>query len=100
MLNRCTNPSCAEWKYYGALGITVCDRWNPAKGGSLESFLADKGPRPEGTTIGRYADLSNYEPDGCRWMTKAEQNLEKRNHNALLKWAAAREEKADLAMAA
>jgi hypothetical protein len=74
------NPSYAD--------IDVCDRWNPAKGGSFENFFADLGPRPKGTSLGRYADLSNYAPGECCWMTRAEQGLARRNRYALLKWAA------------
>jgi hypothetical protein len=47
------------------------------------------GERPEGTTLGRYADLSNYEPGGCAWMTPKEQGLAGRNKRALLRWSAA-----------
>ena len=31
MIDRCTNPNSQEYQYYGAMGISVCDRW-------LESF--------------------------------------------------------------
>lgn len=27
MINRCYNPNSTEYKRYGALGVTVCDRW-------------------------------------------------------------------------
>jgi hypothetical protein len=88
MCDRCTNPRNRFWKDYGGAGITVCDRWSIAKGGSYENFFSDMGERPEATSIGRYADLSNYAPGECCWMTRAEQGLARRNKYALLKWAA------------
>lgn len=46
MLRRCYNPSCKSYCNYGKRGITVCDSWNPDKGGSFEQFYKDVGPRP------------------------------------------------------
>lgn len=60
MLARCLNPKSLGYRYYGAKGITVCDRWNPKTGGSFANFLADKGCRPKGTTIGRSLDTGDY----------------------------------------
>ncbi len=90
MIDRCTNINSTQWDYYGGQGITVCDRWNPAQGGSFENFLADMGERPEGMTLGRILDLGNYEPGNCFWMTGTEQRLAQRNKRALLKTAGAR----------
>jgi hypothetical protein len=85
MVSRCTNPNVERYARYGGAGITVCERWM-----TFENFLQDMGERPEsGYSLGRYCDLTNYEPKGCCWMTQAEQNLARRNHNALLKFAAA-----------
>ena len=88
MLNRCSNPNYMHWKHYGGRGITVCDRWNLAKGGSFKNFLADMGERPKGTTLGRYGDEGNYEPNNCKWMTRAEQEAERRLKRARAKKAA------------
>ena len=33
---RCCNPNCKEYKYYGAKGVTMCDRWK-----CFEYFLED-----------------------------------------------------------
>jgi hypothetical protein len=73
MLQRCANPKNTGFKYYGAKGITVCERWK-----SFENFLADMGLRPKGTTLGRFADTGNYQPGNCAWMTRAQQEIERR----------------------
>ena len=74
MLERCYDPTCPEYKWYGGSGVTVCDRWNPAKGGSFENFLADMGEPPEpGLHLDKdIAGGKVYSPQSCRWVTPAE----------------------------
>ena len=71
MLGRCRNPHRFRWDRYGGAGVKVCDHWL-----DFRIFLADMGPRPEGTTLGRYGDVGNYEPGNCKWMTPKEQAAE------------------------
>ena len=63
MKDRCLHPHRAEFKWYGAKGVTVCERWL----NSFENFLADMGERPEGMTLDRINPFGNYDPDNCRW---------------------------------
>ena len=67
MLQRCNNPNCATYKYYGARGIKVCERWE-----LFENFLKDMGLRPDKLTIDRIDNDGNYEPGNCRWVTHKE----------------------------
>lgn len=70
MIRRCYNPSCNVYRYYGGRGITVCDRWKH----SMESFINDMGPRPEGRySLDRIDNDKNYELSNCRWATKIAQ---------------------------
>lgn len=45
---------------------------------AFENFLADMGSRPEGTTLGRFGDIGNYEPGNCEWQTPKQQGAEQR----------------------
>lgn len=71
MLMRCYQPSMGAYPYYGAKGITVCDRWRH----SFENFLADVGLRPSRDySLDRYPNRDgNYEPGNVRWATLFEQ---------------------------
>src|SRR5260370_26930387 len=39
---RCYNPNCKEYPWYGAKGIRMCRSWRK----SFATFLADMGPHP------------------------------------------------------
>lgn len=79
--NRCRNPKNSGYPRYGAKGISVCERWQ-----DFQNFLADMGPRPEGTSLGRILDRGDYEPGNAFWMTPAEQGLAQQNNHALQLW--------------
>ena len=74
MRARCSYKPHVSYKYYGARGVSVCERWD-----SFENFLADMGERPEGKTLDRIDPDGNYEPGNCRWATFREQRLNQRN---------------------
>lgn len=70
MVGRCTDPKHPDYPTYGAVGITVCDRWL-----DYEQFKIDIGPRPSPFhTLDRYPNKGgNYEPGNVRWATAKEQ---------------------------
>jgi hypothetical protein len=74
MKRRCLNPSCRSYKYYGARGINVCDRWLD----SFDNFLADMGKRQGRKELDRIDNDGDYTPGNCRWATKSEQSRNKR----------------------
>lgn len=82
MLHRCTNPDYSAYEHYGAAGITVCDEWNPAKGGSFKSFFDHLGPRPDGTTLDRWPEKAgDYVPGNVRWASYSEQGYNQKMKN-------------------
>lgn len=79
MKDRCLNPSSASWKNYGGRGVTVCQSWID----SFESFLADVGERPEGTSLDRIDNDGNYEPGNVRWADASTQQGNRRKVAAM-----------------
>jgi len=75
MWDRCRNPRNRDWKYYGGLGVRVCERW-----ALFENFYADMGEAPSGLTLDRRDPFGDYEPSNCRWITHAEQVRNTRRH--------------------
>lgn len=65
MKGRCYNPQKASYRWYGAKGIKVCDRWH-----DYENFFADMihTYRP-GLSIDRIDSSKDYEPSNCQWLT-------------------------------
>ena len=62
MKARCLNANDPSFKDYGARGITVEDAWM-----TFETFLADMGERPRGTTLDRIDVNAGYGKNNCRW---------------------------------
>lgn len=75
MIDRCENPNLRAFKWYGARGIKVCERWR----NSFTTFLADMGERPAPhLSLDRIDNNGNYEPGNCRWATWKQQMNNKR----------------------
>lgn len=68
MLERCLNPACNHFQYYGGRGITVASAWLEFK-----NFYADMGERPPKTTLGRRDNDGPYNGLNCRWETDKQQ---------------------------
>jgi hypothetical protein len=84
MKQRCLNPKSKPYKYYGARGIKVCDRWAGEDG--FLHFLNDMGDRPSHRhTLDRIDNDGDYEPSNCRWATWDQQNANKRIMSRQLK---------------
>jgi len=68
MKQRCMNPKAPSYKWYGALGVRVCDEWL-----IFENFLKDMGERPIGMSLDRIDSNKNYCKENCRWATSKQQ---------------------------
>lgn len=76
---RCYVKTCASYRYYGGVGVTMSGRWY----NSFATFYRDVGPRPTPDhSIDRWPDPhGNYEPGNVRWATDSEQNRNRRTYN-------------------
>lgn len=75
MKDRCYYERHASYKYYGARGIEVCDRWKS----DYSAFLEDMGRAEIGQSIDRIDVNGNYEPNNCRWADSKTQGRNKTN---------------------
>lgn len=76
MIQRCDNPKATVYKYYGAIGISVCDEWHDFS--NFRRWSCENG-YDENLTIDRIDVNGNYEPSNCRWVGFDVQSNNKRN---------------------
>jgi hypothetical protein len=77
MRDRCNNPNCKDYAFYGGRGVAVSQTWDD----SFEAFFADMGRSPSPKhSLDRFPDTDgNYEAGNVRWATPIEQANNKRN---------------------
>lgn len=85
MICRSRNPQRESY-----VGVKVCSRWEPRKGGSFANFFADLSWRPPGMSLDRINPSGHYTcgkcdeckangwPMNCRWATASEQAFNRR----------------------
>lgn len=76
MRQRCHSPSHKMFKHYGARGVVVCEEWLR----DFEIFFkwAMSEGYAKGLTIDRINNDGGYCPQNCRWVSRKEQNINKR----------------------
>lgn len=80
---RCQDPSRLNYRAYGGRGIAVCELW-------LNDFQAFREwalihGYKHGLQLDRTDNDGNYSPDNCRWVTHAENCLNKRENPTTLR---------------
>ena len=66
MIRRCEDPTLPAYRWYGGIGIKVCQRWRE----SFTAFLEDMGERPIGLELDRIDPDGDYEPGNARWLNR------------------------------
>lgn len=80
MRKRCEDAQCKAFKWYGARGIRVCERWQ-----TFENFIRDMRARPSAKhSLDRIDVNGNYEPGNCRWATWREQQNNRSNNRKIV----------------
>lgn len=74
MRQRCNDPNCKIYKWYGGRGIRYSNDWD-----NFANFLADMGERPEGMQLDRIDNNKGYSKDNCRWVSCLENQRNRRS---------------------
>lgn len=80
MKKRCEDENEKSYRWYGALGVKVCDKWHDYlafKEWALSTGYDVNAPQGK-CTLDRIDPYGDYEPNNCRWVTMAEQARNKR----------------------
>jgi hypothetical protein len=75
MMQRCYQTEHRHYSHFGAVGITVCDRWRFGENNKTgwECFFDDMGAKPINNILGRKDKLGPFNKDNCKWTTSNNQ---------------------------
>ena len=83
MMSRCYNPKVDSYKWYGALGIEVCDDWKGKNGFCRFCEWAFSNGYDKNLSLDRKINSMNYSPSNCRWVTMEYQQNNRTNNRLL-----------------
>lgn len=76
MITRCTNSKSKSFVWYGARGISICQKWR-TDFGSFKEWGTNSG-YARGLQLDRKNNDGNYGPRNCRWVTSSQNCLNRR----------------------
>jgi hypothetical protein len=81
MKHRTENPKAHSYRWYGAIGISVCDEWKDSfqafQDWAMRAGYDPGAPRGKCTLV-RIDPSGDYFPENCRWVDMHVQNSNKR----------------------
>ena len=77
MIRRCYHKSSHNYKWYGEIGVEVCEEWRE---GPIDFLVWYEENWKENCTLDRIDPYGNYEPSNCRFATKEVQARNQRRH--------------------
>ena len=81
MRDRCYNPKCEDYKWYGGKGIKIYEEWL-SNSPSFEKWALENGYE-DNLTIDRINENKDYCPENCRWIS-LEDNVRYKSTTRLL----------------
>lgn len=83
MKDRCYQPKATGYKNYGGRGIKICDEWldyENFRKWAYENGYDENAPKGQ-CTIDRKDNDGDYSPSNCHFISKSEQNKNRRKGN-------------------
>ena len=78
MIERCRNPKCDSYRFYGAKGVRVVPEWTGR--GGFEAFWAHASATyRDDLSLDRIDPFGDYEPGNIRWVTQSVQAANRTN---------------------
>lgn len=82
MNRRCSDPNNSRYRFYGAIGISVCEEWSENPRSFFEWYESQGGDLS--LTVDRIDNFKGYSPENCRLVTMQDQMKNRRPKKRLI----------------